>query len=184
MKVTNSKNICFYYYGKDHYLVNLYKYIRVNMENNIYTLMFVDEEVFNLLMDNFDLNEKGMIGYVPSDKMLTSKEFSNKERIKNYVDKIKEKFIKMGFTTIKFVLDSSKIIENTSSSIYTNFVEILSIICAENNIDILTCYDFEDYICRGKIINEEIIRTSYDIHEYRLFGNEILSVDNFKSGCI
>ncbi len=180
MKGHNGRNICFYYYGKDHYLINLYKYIKKNMENNIYTLMFIDKNIYELLINNLDDNEKCMLENINIDVLMIETTLDDKECIYKYVDKHRLKIINKGFSNVNLLFDSSEIINKSSYTIYKNIIFNFIEVCMDKSIDILTCYDFEDYINRGKIVTEDIIKISYEKHSYRMFSNEILPIDNFK----
>jgi len=67
-----SKNICFYYYGEDHLVINLYRYIKQQIESNNYVYIYVDEETYKLLINNLDVNERRMIENINMSNILMS----------------------------------------------------------------------------------------------------------------
>jgi len=166
------KNICFYYYGEDHLVINLYKYIKQQIENNNYVYLYVDEDIYKLLTNNLDSNERLMIENIKMSSILMS----------SYNENINSTMISKFFRDLKAKASNSgaKILNNTCNTIFQEFIKALSNICEEERIDILTCYDFLDYVNRGKTITEDIMRGSYKYHDYRMFGNEILPIESFQ----
>jgi len=176
------KNICFYYYGEDHLVINLYKYIKQQIENNNYVYLYVDEDIYKLLTNNLDSNERLMIENIKMSSILISSynENINSTMISKFLRDLKGKASNSGFWGGDFIIDGAKILNNTCNTIFEEFIKSLSNICEEEHINILTCYDFLDYVNRGKIITEEIMRSSYKYHDYRMFGNEILPIESFQ----
>ncbi|MEG1255682.1 MEDS domain-containing protein [Clostridium sp.] len=176
------KNICFYYYGEDHLVMNLYKYIKQQIENNNYVYLYVGDDIHKLLLNNLDENEKNMVELIDVEKsILNSRTISTGfSSTSIYLNNLKSKVISKGFWGVNFIIDSSKLLNTTCESTFMDFIKELSIICEKNQLNILACYDFLDYINRGKTINENIMKSSYDYHDYRMFGNEIIPIENFK----
>ncbi|HAK42354.1 MAG TPA: hypothetical protein DCM59_06130 [Clostridium sp.] len=176
------KNICFYYYGEDHLVINLYRYIKQQIENNNYVYLYVDEEIYKLLINNLDINERTMIENLDISNVLMSSydEALNSKRISKFLREFKAKASDLGFWGANFILDSVKILNNTCNTIFQEFTKTLSSLCEKEHIDVLTCYDFLDYVNKGKIITEDIMKFSYKYHDYRMFGNEILPIESFQ----
>ena len=173
------KNICFYYYGVDHLVVNLYKYIKQNLENNICIYLYINKSVYDMLMNNLDENEKKMIYLVNIEKEILNVGTSCKDSVETNIKKIKKKALDNGYWGMSLIVDASKILSNTCNSMYEEFLMTLSKTCSNEKMNILTCYDFIDYMERGKYINENIMKLSYEFHTFRMFGNEIIPVENF-----
>ncbi|MDU1412593.1 MAG: MEDS domain-containing protein [Clostridium sp.] len=173
------KNICFYYYGVDHLVMNLYKYIKQNLENNICIYLYINKSVYDMLMNNLDENEKKMIYLVNIEKEILNVGTSCKDSVETNIKKIKKKALDNGYWGMSLIVDASKILSNTCNSMYEEFLMTLSKICSNEKMNILTCYDFIDYMERGKYINENIMKLSYEFHTFRMFGNEIIPVENF-----
>jgi len=100
--------------------------------------------------------------------------------ISKFFRDLKAKASNSGFWGGCFIIDGAKILNNTCNTIFQEFIKALSNICEEERIDILTCYDFLDYVNRGKTITEDIMRGSYKYQDYRMFGNEILPIESFQ----
>ena len=173
------KNICFYYYGVDHLVVNLYKYIKQNLENNICIYLYINKSVYDMLLNNLDENEKKMIYLVNIEKEILNVGTSCKDSVETNIKKIKKKALDNGYWGMSLIVDASKILSNTCNSMYEEFLMTLSKTCSSEKMNILTCYDFIDYMERGKYINENIMKLSYEFHTFRMFGNEIIPVENF-----
>lgn len=176
------KNICFYYYGEDHLVINLYRYIKQQIENNNYVYLCVDEEIYKLLISNLDANERTMIENINIGNTLMSSydETINSNMILKFLRELRIKALNVGFWGADFILDGAKILNSTCNIIFQEFAGVLSKICEVEHINILTCYDFLDYVNRGKTITEDIMRASYKYHDYRMFGNEILPIESFQ----
>jgi hypothetical protein len=177
-----SKNICFYYYGEDHLVINLYRYIKQQIESNNYVYIYVDEETYKLLINNLDVNERRMIENINMSNILMSSynETINSNMISKFIRELKNKASNSGFWGTHFILDGARILNSTCNTIFQEFIKSLSGICEEEHMDILMCYDFLDYINRGKTITENIMKSSYKYHDYRMFGDEILPIESFQ----
>lgn len=173
------KNICFYYYGVDHLVVNLYKYIKQNLENNICIYLYINKSVYDMILNNLDENEKKMIYLVNIEKEILNVGTSCKDSVETNIKKIKKKALDNGYWGMSLIVDASKILSNTCNSMYEEFLMTLSKTCSNEKMNILTCYDFIDYMGRCKYINENIMKLSYEFHTFRMFGNEIIPVENF-----
>lgn len=177
------KNICFYYYGEDHLVVNLFKYIKQNIENNILIYINAPETIFSLLNTNLNKNEQNMVRrinlkkqYIDSKSLLDQ---DDKSLMLNKLTNLKKDAIVEGFWGISIIIDASEVINNSSLLLYEEYLKSISLGCNNVKCNILVCYDFIDYINRGKLITEDIMKLSYKYHTHRMFGNEIVPVENF-----
>lgn len=169
------KNICFYYYGEDHLVVNLFKYIKQNIENNILIYINAPEIVFSMINNNLNKNEQEMVRRINFKKQLMN--FSTS--IADNLTKLKKDALSEGFWGISIIIDASEIINNSSSPLFEEYLKSIALGCNTVKCNILVCYDFIDYINRGKLITEDIMKLSYRYHTHRMFGNEIVPVENF-----
>lgn len=169
------KNICFYYYGEDHLVVNLFKYIKQNIENNILIYINAPETVFSMINNNLNKNEQEMVRRINFKKQLMN--FSTS--IADNLTKLKKDALSDGFWGISIIIDASEIINNSSSPLFEEYLKSIASGCNTIKCNILVCYDFIDYINRGKLITEDIMKLSYRYHTHRMFGNEIVPVENF-----
>lgn len=176
------KNICFYYYGEDHFTMNIYKYIKEQIEANNYAYIFSEEETFNLISNSFNSNEKTMIGKIDMDKLIlnTLSRTNNGNLFKfKVIESLKEEVVEKGFWGLNIILDSSQLIRSIGEAYFLEYISMLSSICDNCKVNILTCYNFSDYINRGKVINDVVIKASYTYHDFRVFSNNILPMENF-----
>lgn len=175
------KHISFYYYGQDHLMLNLYKYVKTSLEINSYIYLYIDNHSYELLLSNLSEIEKNMVGKIDLDTVIASN--YNKDNqfmtkcLKNY---IKQK-INIGYHKVGFIFDTKKIIESTSKELFKSIVSFSNKFSNEEGLDILSIYDFGEYMMKGKTIDDEIIKISYVEHTHRMFANEILPIDEFKN---
>lgn len=178
------KNMCFYYYGEDHFVMNIYKYIKEELEVNNYVYIFSDENRYNLISSSFNSNERMMIGKIEIDKVI----LNGLRIVSNYtpsqfkvIQDIKTEILNQGFWGLNIIIDSTHLITSIGEAYFLEFISAMSLICNECKVNILTCYDFSDYINRGKIINEDVIKASYLNHNFRIFSNNILPMESFNT---
>ena len=181
MNNRSNKNISFYYYGQDHFILNVYKFIKSQIEKNNYVFLHCDDNLYNMLIRNLDSNEKNMVGRISLDKIIMNPFFSmtNYKGEDNPLKEIKEFIYEGGFWGGNLIIDASCLIDSVGASSFLECIGNLSFICKENNFNALTCYDFSDYINRNKRINEDIIKASYSFHQFRFYANKVISSDNF-----
>lgn len=177
MKNRCEQNISFYYYGQEHLILNVYKYIKGQIEQNNFVFLYGDDNIINMLNKNLNSNEQDMVGKIELDKFVINalSPVSNLNNMKEHIDFLNEN----GFWGGVIVLDAAFLIEKIGEVNFLEYIKTLSNICRDNNLNIMTCYDFSDYINRGKKINEEVIKASYLHHDYRLFANKILDSEKF-----
>lgn len=177
------KNICFYYYGEDHLVVNLFKYIKQNIENNILIYINASETIFSMINNNLNKNEQGMVRRINFKKELlassSSNEHTDKITITDNLSQLKKAATSEGFWGISLIIDASEILSNSSITLYEEYLKATALGCNTIKCNILICYDFIDYINRGKLITEEVMKLSYKYHTHRMFGSEIVPVENF-----
>lgn len=183
MKNCCKENISFYYYGQDHLILNIYKYIKSKIEENNYVFLYCDSDMSNMININLNANEQEMVGDIKLDNIIINSSGSSHEATsyEAAMKDIKDKLEKEGFWGGVIVLEATFLIKSIGEINFLEFLKELSDISKANNLSIITCYDFSDYINRGKTINEEVIKASYLNHEYRLYGNKVLEAENFNN---
>jgi hypothetical protein len=174
------KHISFYYYGEDHMIINLYKYIKNSMEHNNFIFLDIEQSIYELLLDSLNETEKYMISRINIDNIIINNNKNNSEFIKKCMTNYKLQKMEQGFTNVKFIFDAKKIIENTSKELFKSFAGYCFNVIEDEKIDILTVYDFGEYMTKGKYINDEIIKLSYVEHSHRMFANDILPIREFE----
>lgn len=170
------KNITFYYYGNDHMTINLYKYIKTNIENNVYMYLNVDDKTYKLLNEQLNATEKIM---VKNDNMKNIVFEGNKNILEDFFYRYKDEKINCGFSDIKFIIDAKYIIDNSGRNLFIKFIENLYEVTQNMPVTVLVLYDFEDYTQGGKTIDKELIKLSYIKHTHRMFVNEIIPMQEF-----
>lgn len=181
MKNKSGKHISFYYYGQDHMVLNLYKFIKASLESNNFIYLYIDKSTYELLLSTLDDTEKQMIDKFNVENIIICDKENNYDVLQDSLNEYKSKKIKEGYNGIKYIFDARLIIENTTKNLFKYFLSSCMKTCNNTFIDILTLYDFGEYMAKNKVINDEIIKLSYIDHSHRLFANEVISIDEFQS---
>lgn len=175
----SGKNICFYYYGQDHLVVNLFKYIKGCLEKNIFVNMYIDRDVYDLVVRNLTDNEKQMVTSVPLDIEMLKSGSLEKNDFNSIIKKLKEQALSRGYFGTTVIVDVVRILKSIHNNIFEEMIKKMTDICNTYKMNMLTCYDFIDYTDRGRYISEDIMKMSYLNHNFRLFSGEIIPVENF-----
>ncbi|GAA0115559.1 hypothetical protein [Clostridium senegalense] len=170
------KSITFYYCGIDHMLINMYKYIKSNMEQNVFIYLNVENKAFKLLNEFLNDTEKTMI---KNDNMKNIVFEGEKNVLEDFLKRYKDEKMNCGFSDVILIIDAKYIIENSSKNLFIKFIENLYDVIQHMPITVLVLYDFEDYIQERKIIDKEIIKVSYEKHSHRMFVNDIIPMKEF-----
>lgn len=171
---------CFYYFGLQHLVLNMYSYIKDGVDKNEKIYMCVEPEVYCELMKylpdiyqfsyikNFSIHE--VISYYSKLKL-------NEVRTKlsRYIDKV----VKAGYSGIRFIIQTDYMILGSSKECFMDFNKSVSRIILGMKASLMTLYDFEDYLKFKYIIDDEVILQSYKVHSHRLYnGNLEISMDS------
>lgn len=175
--ICKGKNISFYYCGNDHMLINLYKYIKNNIKNNIFIYLNINNKIYELLQDYLEDTEKIMVCNNNMKNIILD---NNEKTIEEFLNRYKDEKIEKGFSSVKFIFDVKNIVNNSGKLVFEEFSNNIYNIIHRNNMEMLFLYDFEDYLNNGNIINEQIIKLSYVNHTHRMFSDEIITIDEFK----
>jgi len=175
------KHISFYYYGQDHMMLNVYKYVKTSLENNSYIYLYIDNQSYELLLNNLSEVEKSMIGKIDLDTVIASSYNQDNQFIKKCLVKYYKQKVNIGYSNVKYIFDTKKIIESTSKELFKSFASFCNKFCEEESLDVLTIYDFGEYMMKGKTIDDEIIKISYLEHSHRMFANEVLPTNDFNN---
>ncbi|MGG7165421.1 hypothetical protein [Clostridium ihumii] len=176
MSESRGKSITFYYYGNDHMTINLYKYIKTNIENNVFMYLNLEDKTYDLLNEFLQNTEKLMVKNDSIQNVIFEDE---KYVLEDFLKRYRDDKISLGFYNVIFVIDARYIIENSSKEVFKRLIENIYEITLNNDITVLVLYDFEDYTRDAKYIDKEIIRLSYDKHSHRMFVNEIIPMYEF-----
>lgn len=181
MNTELGKHISFYYYGEDHMVINLYKYIKDSIKNNNFIFLYIEDSIYNLVLDSLSETERYMVGKIDLDKIIMNNSKDNSEFISKCLNNYKIQKQEQGFTNIKLIFDAKRIIQETSINLFKSFASYCFDVISKEKIEILTVYDFGEYMVKGKYINDEIIKVSYIEHTHRMFANEVLPIREFEN---
>lgn len=181
MRNNHNQNITFYYYGQEHLILNIYKYIRSQIEENTYVFLCCHKDISTMIKKSFNSNEHEMMSTIKFDNIILEIILSLKELTHpNFaMSKLNDFITEKGFLGGAIVIDATYLIKSIGELNFLEYLKLISNICNENNLSVMTCYDFSDYINYGKVINETIIRNSYLNHDYRFYSNKIINIEEF-----
>lgn len=170
------KNIAFYYYGDDHMVINIYKYIKGCIKDNVYVYLNIEDRLYDLLYKFLDDTERLMICNKTIENIVLNNDF---ETIKEFLARYRDNKIGSGFSDVRFIIDVKGIINSSGKLLFKELSNFLYDICLNNHINVLQLYDFGNYMNNGKIIDKDIIKLSYINHTHRMFADEIIPIEEF-----
>lgn len=164
----------FYYYGFQHLVVNMYKYINDGINNKEFTCLCSDDQLYielkkalNDKCENMDLLSTDDLCKIHKDEGLKGV----KKIIHNYTEEI----IKKGYSGLRIIIKCDYIIEKFSSDNFLNIEKEINDLIKDTNVSILCVYDFEDYLKDKKIMTDKIINSSYINHQHRLYNMKLVN---------
>lgn len=162
------KHSMFFYYGKEHLLVCLAKYLKQGIDKNEFCPIFIRPDWFQALfsyLSHVILPGRNVIHY-PMNDMLES--FMNGGSI-GFREKVleMEKWAKgEGFNGIRMVGQCSYAIELSSKSNFLKFEKATNDAFSGTKVSGLCIYDFYDFINTSKYIEDDILCDSFKTHTY------------------
>ncbi|SHI01662.1 MEDS domain-containing protein [Clostridium grantii] len=179
-KYANGKNIVFYYGSTEHLLVNLVCYIKEAYGKNNRILVFLEEKLFEKLEDvcRQIIGHDFFLEQINFPKLLTLDNFYEEQvSYKKYIDN-DEKIIEKQYEGIQIIQQVSQTVKTISKNTYINNINGINNFIKKDNIDVLSLYDFDDYINEGILIDEEIIKNARIKHNFTLTNFEIVETNS------
>ncbi|HBJ2623289.1 MEDS domain-containing protein [Clostridium botulinum] len=171
----NLKNVfgthtTFYYYGEQHLLINLYFYINEGIKNNELIYVSMEEELYNKLLDFLKVNK------VPTEnvKFRAVKELISGHKKGGFNGLVETATNILGnigiekYNGLRWIGQPSFAIEGTSQKDFLDMEADLNKFIKNMNAALLCVYDAHDYINKGKVINEKVIKESLQTHSFIL----------------
>jgi len=160
------KHSMFFYYGKEHLLVCLIKYITQGIEKNEYCPVFIQPDWFESLL--------GYLSHInsPSRNII---HYTKNAMIESFLNggstAFREKILEMekwseaeGFSGIRMIGQCSYGIQLSSKSIFLEAEKAASDCFNGTKVGALCLYDFYDYIHTSKYIEDDIVCESFKTH--------------------
>lgn len=140
----------FYYFGYEHLLVNMYRYIKEGFENNELVYLAFDPDLYERVTYQLALSGIPKNFCEPFSMKDIILKYSNKE-IKEKISFLDKKTIKKNYNGFRLVSQVSYSIKETSKESYLYFEKGATEAFKGTNSSLLCIYDFEDFIYQKKI---------------------------------
>ena len=164
-----NKNICLYYYGNNHFLINLQNYIKINLKSHKLIYIISSQQIINHIYIDFNFTENNTSNLYNLIKPI---EYTELDKLESELSK--------DFTHIStIIIDASYLINNIGKNKFIEFVCKFYNLLLNFNINSLTCYDFSNYLNTQSLIDEDILNFSYKSHDFRLLDNKIYPMSQF-----
>ncbi|MCI1944279.1 MEDS domain-containing protein [Clostridium luticellarii] len=162
----------FYYYGLEHLVLNMCKYIKDGIDKREKACIYTDQRIYLNLskylgeygsyVECFDAGE--MMNYYKKMKL---------DKIKLDLSKFIERNIEKGYTGIRFILQIDYVISKTCVEDFLRLDKDISNIISGARASCMCIYDFEDYLNNKDFIDDNVLKESYKNHFFRLYNGEL-----------
>lgn len=161
----------FYYFGNDHLIVNMYKYIKDCIERNEYVYLCVEPKLYDRVCECLDKYVKH-ISYFDINRIVSlHKEVGNKA-VKTEFRECEDNIYARGYSGIRIIGQISYIMKDSLLEDFLSFEENLEELIHDLKISCMCLYDFEEYI-KHRISGDTLIKQSLSTHTHRLFKGQI-----------
>lgn len=169
---------CFYYYGSDHLMINMYNFIMEGIAKNeaVYVSMECDlYEALLALLRKKDICTEG-ISFVSAKAFITIHQESGLFGLKQMVQSLTLAAGDKDYKGIRWILQPTCAIRETSKQDFLSLESDLTKALKGTDAALICVYDFYDYMNQQKMMDEEIISFSEKTHGYRLYCNKYMKL--------
>lgn len=176
------KSLAFYYASEEHLLINLYYYIKKAQEQNEKVLIYAEDDLSNRLTrfirNTLDGNCTIEAFDYPNivNRIYNSPTPVIKNELIQYVNKMKLE----GYRGVKIIEEASFTLKRVTEGRYIEYLCSTSDILEGIDCNILSLYNFWDYLNEQKYITENIMTYSRKEHDFLLTNFEIIEMDRYK----
>ena len=163
---TPGRHSMFFYYGKEHLLVCLAKYLKDGIEKNEFCPVFLQPDWYQSLCQYLEQNNFPLqnVQYYPVNEMLTSFLRGGSQGFKQQVLELSQWTKDAGYSGIRMIGQCSYAIRLSSKSDFLKFEKAINDAFSGIAIAGLCVYDFYDFINTSTYIEDEIFNDSYATH--------------------
>lgn len=169
----------FYYYGNQHLFINMYFYIIEGLKNNELIYLFMEESIYNKLLDFLRSNNVSLehVKFKNVKELIEGNRDSGLDGLKEEIQKIGLDDEVQKYSGIRWIGQPSCAIRNNSEREFLDFEKNLTESLCNVNASLLCIYDAYDYMHERKFISETVIKESLDTHNY-IFKDLVLEAIN------
>ena len=156
----------FFYYGKEHLLVCLAKYIKQGIDKNEFCPIFIQPDWFQSLdsyLSHINRLSRNIVHY-PMNLMLESFMNGGYTAFRKKVLELEKWAEDEGFSGIRLMAQCSYAIELTSKSDFLKFEKVTNDAFSGTKVSALCTYDFYEFINTSKYIDDDIVCDSFKTH--------------------
>jgi hypothetical protein len=168
-------NSSFYYFGVEHLIINMYQYIKEGIERKEKICLYTDLKLYKKLLKYVN-TKNNCVEYVDMTQVINEYTKLGVDNIRKEVLKYIDEINKKGYIGLRCIIQVDYAIYNTSQGNFPIFNKNILNIILGTNASCMCVYNFEDYLKDKKFINENVIKESYKIHNYRLYNRKLMSV--------
>lgn len=169
---------CFYYYGSDHLVVNMYNFIIEGIAKNeaVWVSMECDlYEALLALLRKKDVCTDG-IRLVRTKAFITAHQKAGVFGLKKMVRSLASTAEENGYKGIRWILQPTCAIRETSKQDFLSLESDLTKALKGTDVALICVYDFYDFMNQQETIDEELISFSEKAHSYRLYCSKYVKL--------
>lgn len=158
----------FYYYGEQHLFINMYFYIIEGIKNNELIYLFMEESIYNKLLDFLKVNNVSLehIKFKSVKELIIGNRDEGLDGLQEQLNNISLDKEVMRYSGIRWIGQPSYAIHIISQEDFLDFEKNISKSLENTNASLLCIYDAYDYMHNSKFINKIIIKESLNTHSY------------------
>ncbi|MBC2581129.1 MEDS domain-containing protein [Clostridium sp. DJ247] len=162
----------FYYFGIDHLMVNMYKYIKDCIERNEYIYLCAEPKLYDRVCKCLDKYTED-ISYFDINRIINLHKEAGNKAVKIELRDCENNIYTQGYSGIRIIGQVSYIMKDLLPKDFLSFEENLEELIHGLKISCMCLYDFEQYIEHNTAHNNVLIKQSLSTHTHRLFKGQI-----------
>jgi len=165
-------HISFYYYGLQHLIMNMYRYVAQGFKSNELALLSMEQEIFDeivQLLKHIGIPDEYVRFHSVEEIISSNKEFGI-HGLKQTVDKMIESAKKEGFSGIRWIGQPSYAVRKTSKEDFIALELALTEAISKKDMSVLCIYDSYEWIARKKYDEADVMSKLMQTHTH-IMGN-------------
>ncbi|WP_066057734.1 MEDS domain-containing protein [Robertmurraya korlensis] len=165
----------FYYYGREHLLINLLPYIKHGVENNELITVSFSKDIYHQLMELLESHgiDKSSVIFFPVKDMVMANNKNGLEGVRQLISTLLKGVECKNYKGARIIGQPSFAIGETSKEDFLKLEKVLTDSVIGMNASGLCVYDAFDYIHNGQLIDEYIMNDSFRTHSHLLYNNSL-----------
>ncbi|WP_158638666.1 MEDS domain-containing protein [Metabacillus litoralis] len=169
----------FYYYGREHLLINLLPYIKHGVDNNELITVSLSKDIYDQLMELLDFHgiSRSGVKFFPVKNMVIANNKNGLEGVRQLLSALLEEVESNKYKGARVIGQPSFAIGETSKEDFLELEKVLTEAIIGLNASGLCLYDAFDYIHNREFIDEDIINHSLETHSHLLYSNSLFKIN-------